>query len=105
MRAGLLKEIITIQSSTLFKNSYGEEKETWFDKCTTRARLIHDSGSRQTTNNEIFYSHRKTLQIRPYIKVDDFDKILWNGKEYRVIDIEPNKEQQMQIITIEEIND
>lgn len=105
MKAGLLEEIIKIITPTTIKNEYGEEIETWEDKYKTRARLIHNSGNRSNTNGEIFYTHNKTLQVRHYVPVNSYDRIEWNNQLYRILDIEPNKQQMMLTITIELIND
>jgi head-tail adaptor len=105
MRAGLLKEIITIVSPVISVNDYGEQTTEWEDKYTTRARLKHDSGARVENNGEIFYSYVKTLEIRDYVPVDEFDRILWNDKAYRILDIEPDKDAMKKIIRIELVND
>ncbi len=105
MRAGLLKEQIEIKSPVIVKNDYGEQTTEWESKYTTRARLIHTSGGRAITNDEVFYGHIKTLEVRQYVPVDDFDRIIWNNKEYRVLDIEPDESQMKKIIRIELVND
>lgn len=105
MRAGLLQEIITIYTPSILKDEYGEDRTEYKKKCSTRARLIHNNGNKGIQNYEMFYSHTKTLQVRHYVNIKNFDRIEWNGDMYNVIDIEPNKDLMMQQIIIELIND
>ena len=105
MRAGLLKEKIDIITPKIATNDYGEQTTEWELKYPTRARLIHTSGNRIEPNGEIFYSHMKTLEVRSYVPVDDFDRIIWNEKQYRILDIEPDEGQMKKIIRVELVND
>lgn len=105
MRAGLLNEIISIYTPKVTINEYGEEYTSLELKLSTRAREINDSGNRTNQNGDIFYSYTKTFWVRYYIDVDEYDRILWNNKYYRILDINPNKEQQYKEIKTELIND
>lgn len=105
MRSGLLKEPIEIWTKTLITNDFGEEEENWIIKDTTRARLVHDGGARVNQNDEIVFTHSKTFQFRLYVEVDDLDRIKWNGKFYRILNIEPDREQMCQTVKTELIND
>ena len=105
MRAGLLTEQIDILSPEITTNPFGEESTEWKIAYSTRARIMHDSGSRDTVNGEVFYQYIKTFVVRYYVTVNDFDRIKWNGKIYRVLDIEPDKVQQQLTIKTELIND
>jgi len=105
MRAGLLKERIEIKTAILTRNEYGEQTTEWQTKYTTRARLIHTNGGRVEYNDEVFYAQTKTFEIRDYVPVDDFDRIVWNNKEYRILDIEPDEKQMKKIIRVELVND
>lgn len=105
MRAGLLKEQIEIITPVITINDYGEQTTEWESKYKTRARLIHTSGGRIIPNSEVFYAHIKTLEVRDYVPVDDFDRIVWNNKEYRILDIEPDEAQMKYIIRVELVNE
>lgn len=103
--AGKLKEIIEIYSNTITKDEYGQEVETKVLKCSTKADLKHTNGNRELENSEIVHNYNKTLTVRYYVDVDDYDIIKWENKFYRVIDIEPNRDYQFKTITMEKIND
>lgn len=105
MRAGLLKEDITIKTSQIETNSFGEETESWVVKYKTKARLVHDGGTRMLDNSEIWYSATKTFEVRMYVPIDEYDHIVWKGKEYRILNIEPMDAQWKKIIKTELIND
>ena len=105
MRAGLLKENIEIWQKSLTTNDYGEETEIWSLKYSTKARLVHNGGSRVIENEEVFFSHTKTFEVRDYVPVDDYDRIVWNNKKYRILNIEPDRTQMKLTIKTELIDD
>lgn len=105
MRAGLLKETIEVWEKTLTTNDFGEETEEWTLKYTTKARLVHNGGNRVIENSEVFFAHTKTFEVRDYVAVDDYDRIVWNGKKYRILNIEPDKAQMKLTIKTELIDD
>lgn len=105
MRAGLFKEQIEIIRAEITKNDFGEETTEWKTIYNTRARLIHDSGSRNLSNEEIVYSYIKTIMVRYYVPVEEFDRIMWNGKTFRIHEIEPSEDKSFKTIKIELVND
>lgn len=105
MDAGSLKERIEIYKTTLTKNEVGEEQNDWVLKTETRSKVTNNSGSRNEENNEIVYNYIKTFEVRSYVDISEFDRIKWDGKFYRILNIDINKEYQKQIIQTELIND
>lgn len=105
MRAGLLTERIDVLKPVVTVNDYGEETTDWQNIYTTKARLVHTGGNRMNVNDEIFYSYTKTFQIRNYVPVQDYYRILWDGKQYRILDIEPDRQQQQITVKTELVND
>lgn len=105
MRAGLFTEPIEVLRAEITKNKFGEEISEWKTIYKTRARVIHTSGSRNNYNDEIVYTYIKTLNVRYYIPVEDFDRIKWNSKIYRILDIEPSDDKSYKTIKIELVND
>lgn len=98
MRAGELKEVITIQQPIAVQNEYGANGIDWKDVISTRAKATFNSGSRQNENNEIVHSYTMTFTIRFYHNVSEDMRIIWNGKKYRILSI--NKEVYKQSVTI-----
>lgn len=103
MDAGTLNEPISVYYSYISKNNFGEEEETLTKKFDTRASVWHRSGGRRITNDSLVYDYSKTIQVRYYVDIDDFDIIKWGDKYYRILDIEPNKRDMCKTINIEEI--
>ena len=103
MDAGNLNEPISVYYSYISKNVFGEEEDTLKHKFDTRACVWHRSGGRRLTNDSLVYDYSKTIQVRYYVDIDDFDIIKWEGKYYRILDIEPNKRDMCKTINIEEI--
>lgn len=105
MRAGLLTEPIEIYEKLITRNEFGEEAEQWQLKYSTKARLVHDGGSRVIQNDEVFFAHSKTFQVRDYVPVGEYDKIKWDSKYYRILNIEPDKKLMNKTIKTELIDD
>lgn len=98
MRAGLLTEIITIKRAVITKNQYGEDVERWDTVATTRARVMQTTSNRTIENDEVVYDFQKEFVVRYYVDVQTYDKIIWQNKEYRILNYD--KSHDLQQITI-----
>jgi|WetSurMetagenome_2_1015567.scaffolds.fasta_scaffold39146_3 SPP1 family predicted phage head-tail adaptor len=89
MRAGLLRNKITIQSPTKSKNGYGEVKTTWtgFD---CRAQVQYQSGQMKATQNQIFNTDKIYFTIYDKIKIDESCRILFDDNKYKIDFIKKN---------------
>ena len=105
MKGGLLQEVIQVITPVVTKNSYGEETTEWQEKLTLRANLTHNTGTRTNTNGEIFYTNTKIFEVRFYADIDEYDRIIFEDKIYRIINIEPNRKVQKKTIISELVND
>jgi len=105
MRTGLLTEKISIHRATTVRNDFGEKIQAYTELRTTRARVIHNSGNRETENNEVVYSYVKTFEVWHYIDIKETDLIMWGDRKYRVLSIEPVKEQNKKIVETELVNE
>ena len=104
MRAGILQESIQILKLVPETNDYGESMDYYVPCCTTRANVPPLSGGRTDENHEIFYAHTYMFIVRRYVKVDDFDRILWKDKQYRILNIDDDRVYNQKIINAELIN-
>ena len=50
MRAGLLDTEVKILRPEITRNAFGEQEEEYKDHYTTKARVLHNSGSRDVQN-------------------------------------------------------
>lgn len=105
MNGGRLQELITVQRPTITKDDYGANVIVWKDIIHTRADVQYDNGGRATENGEIVFNYTKVFTMRIYHKVDEKDRIVWNEKKFRILSIEPSKEQQKLTIRTELINE
>lgn len=106
LRAGLLTQPIKILTPQSEINEYGEKVQEYKLKYTTRARVLHDNGTRENNNGEIFYPYQKTFNVRGYVPVDEFDLIEYKGKRYRITTIDDRLEDfNDKLIITDLIND
>lgn len=92
MRAGLLNRIISIEQPSVGREEYGATTRNWEHLCKTRSKVTYSSGSRLNENNEIVFAYEVIFTIRIYHKVNERMRIKYNGRYYRILSIEENKE-------------
>lgn len=105
MNAGRLKYIITIQRPTIKQNDYGANGLDWKDYITTRADIQSVNGERVKENNEIVFAYTKTFTIRIFHDIDEKDRILYDGKKYRILSIDKDRDKQLIAINTELVNE
>ena len=105
MRAGLLNELIEIWKPTISINSVGEQTTTYSKNATIKARVLHASGNRTVENDEVVFPYTKNIQVRIYQDISDFDRVMYDGKLYRIQSIETDKLLQCKNIYMEVINE
>lgn len=91
MKAGMLKESISLYKPIVTKSDFGGTNVTYESFYTTRAAVLWNSGSRVNENNEIVFPQYKTFIMRTYVPITEQTRIKFNGKFYRVESIELNK--------------
>lgn len=99
-RAGLLNEKIKIYKVNWEKDVYGGQSETIELRSETRARVVYNSGSREVVNDEVVHDYYRTMVVRYYVEVEDYDVIYWNGKYYIVLSIDSSREYQEKTISV-----
>ena len=104
MRAGILTDVIEVLKLEQSTNDFGEQFDLYVPCCKTRAQVTPISGGRADDNHEIFYAHTYKFIVRRYVKVDDFDRILWKGKQYRILNIDDDHAYNQKIINAELVN-
>lgn len=97
--------MIEILTPTIVKNSYGEETTTWSSKYITRASVLHKAGGKRISNDDIIVDYTKTVQVRYYIDVDEYDRVVWNGKVYQILDIDSDRHLQCKTLNIKQIHE
>lgn len=105
LRAGLLRDTITIQKQVSSKDSFGGSSTEWITKITTKAQVVSNTGVRQVQNNEIINTYVLTFTVRSYHNINELDRIIHLGKKYRILSINRDLAKQALIILGELIND
>lgn len=105
MNAGKLTEKIEIFTPKITKNDVGEQSTEYILKLTTKANIQHIKGNRDIENNEVVYNYSRTFEVRIYVDVNEFDRIKWKDKYYRILDVDTNKELQQITILTELVNE
>lgn len=105
MRAGLLNEEIVILRPETSRNEFGEQVTEYKPHYKTKARVLHNSGQRDIVNGEILHSYIKVAEVWKYVDVVETDWIEYDGKKYRILEIEPDKRQQKKALKFELVNE
>lgn len=105
MQAGVLQEVIKILSPQVITTEYGDQHTEYVLKTTTRAKVNYQSGNRSEINHEIFYDMSRTFTVRLYVNVTEEDHLVYNNREYRIINITPDRQYQQKTILAELINE
>lgn len=106
MQAGLLNKIIKVQKRVYSEeNPFNDQKETYVNYKTIRARVKYSSGNRSIVNDEIFINYSPEFTIRIYHEIDETMIILYEGKKYRIVSIEPDTKLQSKTIITDLINE
>lgn len=103
--AGLLNEVIDIMKYAPSTNEYGEVTKTLMREYTTRAKVIHLSGSRTVRNDEIQYPYSKTFVLRFHAPITEDNLISWQGHLWRVLSIDRDRNMQQCVVMTEIVNE
>lgn len=105
MESGRLNEIITVERPTIDQNGFGGNDIHWNEVIRTKAAVQFVSGNRTNENKEIVFNYSKIFTVRYYHKIDEKDRIEWNGKKYRILSLQYDKGKQFLRIVTELINE
>lgn len=87
MRAGKLDRRITIRRATTAANDFGEEIETWADVATVWAQQRPNRGGERFAAQQMVGTKVLTFQIRYRSDVTNRDRVVYNGREYNILDV------------------
>lgn len=105
MWAGLRNESIDIMRYTSSPNGFGEIVKTLVKEYTTRAKVIHLSGSRTFRNDEIMYPYNKTFVLRYKSPITEDNLIKWQGNLWRVMSIDHDRDMMQTVVQTEIVNE
>lgn len=84
MQAGLLNKTIEIYKPISITNEVGATSTKWVYIRSTRANVRNMNMGRGQQINEIFYPTTKQITIRSYHEIDEFYRIKYDDKMYKI---------------------
>ena len=105
MRTGLLNKPIDILRPQVTINDYGEKQMDYIRHYHCRARVTYTGGSRTIENQEIIYPYTVNFEIWKHVDIDENDRIEYNKKQYRILNITVYDSQNKKVINTEEVNE
>ena len=75
LRAGLLRESVTLLAPQVTRNDFGEEVTTWVEVVTTRARVDFRAGSRVVDVNEVANPTTVSFIIRRFPSINGYMRL------------------------------
>jgi len=105
LRAGLLRESVTILRPVVTRNDYGEEVTTWEQVTTTRCRVDFRSGTRAVQTDEVFGATTVVFTLRRFYTLDVYMRLQWHGRLYSIQSVNEDNAKQYITIVADMIND
>jgi len=102
---GDMRYKIIVNESTKYKNSYGEEIETWATVHTLRAIKKYIGGSKGINNEETFTSDNLEFTTHYRKDITPVMRIDFEGNKYLINNIQVVGFNEGLKITVEKIND
>ncbi len=105
MRAGELRQRITIQDRTIARNSFGEEVETWVDLATVWGKVESLSGSEFVATAEAGATVTHQITIRRRGGLLPTMHVLYKDRTFEITAVlEDLAEQQVRLLCFEQIS-
>ena len=105
MRAGAYEHKIQILKHIVNRTDSGAQEEYWKPDVYTRAAIDYHTGARTDENHEVFYEYTITFIVHRYVNVEDFDRIMHNGKQYRILSVVDDRHSNQKTIETELVNE
>jgi len=105
LAAGLLKEYVTFEQSSLVISASGARKTEWTTVYKCKAYIPRVSSKSETVNYEATYTGSIKITIRKVKDIDRKWRFLYNKDRYSISDIQFNKWDRTYVISGERINE
>ena len=107
MRAGLMRDIVTFETPEETQDNTGFVRKEWKPVLTCkvyRKKLTAQTGDEMNAD-ESFIENTVQFQTYRYPVINDSQRILWNGKRYRIVLLDPQQVDNTYLITCKKEND
>ena len=91
MDSALLRHKLDILTLTTTKTKYGTISTSYEPKYSTHCHVIFDSESQVVSEGEILYPINRTFVVRAYVPVTEKDRLIFEGKKYKILSINKNE--------------
>lgn len=105
MRAGLMRDRVTFLRQVKKETAYSNAVPCYEACFTTWAEVRHSSGNRSIEANEITNPFTVKIMVRYYHLVEYGMIIRYEGRSYRILDINQERSKNCITITAEVINE
>ena len=106
MRAGLLTELIEIQSPEITKSDFGDTSVEWsVFASNVRADAYSRQGNRTLENGEIIWAYTTSFRIRTIGGLKHDMVVIWNDEKYRILSLQYSRDRREVVINTELINE
>ena len=105
MKAGQLRDRITILKREITQKPHVGEEYSWKDFITVRATIKFASGKIEETNME--YAHNQVNKVTIYYRsaIKREMRVKYNNEIYQINSINPDQSHNMMTLTIELVNE
>ena len=104
MKAGLLREFITIYRYENIQSETGQITKQKKEIALLRAYRLKSNGSNKEVAKELFDTQSITFQIRYFPDIQDSDILVYKDTEYKITFIDENIWDRTLKITVQKIN-
>lgn len=100
MRAGQLRERVTIQRKSVTRDGFGAEVVTWPDLVTVWANVRSTDGTEgvESTVDQVVATISHSVLIRYRAGLSPAMRVVWRGKALQILSIVENDNRQRQLI-------
>lgn len=103
MRAGELDQRVAVERQEwTAAEDYGDQRtETWGTAFETWAGVRRVEGGREDDNGELFFAERREFRLRDHHDIRRLDRLRWDGRLWRILDLFKDKRNMRWSVTAE----
>lgn len=98
MRAGELRERVTIQSATASRDAFGAEVLTWTDTATVWAKVVERGGREPVVADRPVMIVSYEVTLRNTVTVTHKHRLRWRGKTLAVDTVTPKNAEGLLVL-------
>lgn len=100
MRAGLMRDRVTILTKTVSSDGMGGQSESWSEVATVAATVVTGSNRIVEAAGQAAPIVTQRVRMRYRSDVSDQDRLAWNGDLLDIIDVSPTDGRKREMIAV-----